>query len=34
MITKILQNLAATLRQMLPHSRSARVLCRQTEFPF
>jgi len=34
MITKILQNLATTLRQILPHSRAPRVFCHQTEFPF
>ncbi len=34
MITKFIQNLATAIRQILPHSRAQRVLCRQTEFPF
>ena len=34
MITKILQNLATSLRQILAHSRAPRVFCHQTEFPF
>lgn len=34
MITKLIQNLTATLRQILPLGRSQRAFCRQTEFPF
>ena len=34
MITKFIQNLTATLRQILPQSRVPRVFCHQTEFPF
>ena len=34
MITKILQNLAAAIRQIVPPSRSPRVFVHQTEFPF
>lgn len=34
MITKFIQNLTATLRQILPHSHSPHLLVRQTEFPF